>query len=104
MCCGSRRSAWRFAATVAEAAPDRAPSANGRVDSDPTPAAPRADLPEQPPFQAVTLHYRKTTAIRVRGPITGRAYDFSGVQPVQAVDVRDAAVLGRSSLFDRSAV
>ena len=37
--------------------------------------------------------------MRVRGPVSGRAYDFSPSQPTQAVDARDAAVLTRNSLF-----
>jgi hypothetical protein len=49
----------------------------------------------------VTLHYTQDPAIRVRGPVTGQAYAFSGAQPAQAVDVRDAAVLTRGALFRR---
>jgi hypothetical protein len=54
-------------------------------------------------FPSVTLRYLEPSAIRVRGPITGRPYEFSMAQPVQAVDVRDAAVLVRNSAFQRQA-
>jgi hypothetical protein len=55
----------------------------------------------QGPFPSVTLHYMESSAIRVRGPVTGRPYDFSGSQPFQAVDVRDAAVFTRNGAFRR---
>jgi hypothetical protein len=54
-------------------------------------------------FPSVTLRYLGPSAIRVRGPTTGRPYEFSMAQPVQAVDVRDAAVLARNSAFQRQA-
>jgi len=37
--------------------------------------------------------------VSVRGPVTGRAYRFSGAEPTQAVDVRDAAVLLHGAAF-----
>jgi hypothetical protein len=48
------------------------------------------------------LRYKETSAIRVRGPVTGRRYDFSMTQPTQTVDPRDAAVLTRSGMFFRA--
>jgi hypothetical protein len=39
----------------------------------------------------------------VSGSITGRAYAFSGAEPLQEVDVRDAAILARSDRFRGSA-
>jgi hypothetical protein len=49
----------------------------------------------------VNLRYMESSPIRVRGPMTGRQYDFSVAQPTEAVDLRDAAVLTRSALFRR---
>ncbi len=50
-----------------------------------------------------TLHlrYRDRARISVRGPATGRSYEFSAAQPVQAVEVRDAQSLLRTGLFTR---
>jgi hypothetical protein len=47
----------------------------------------------------VTIRYLRTPAIVVRGSVTGRRYGFSGANPVQAVDARDAPAFRRTSLF-----
>ena len=52
-------------------------------------------------FGTVVLHYRDAAAIRVRGPVSGRSYEFSQAAPSQSVDVRDAAVLLRGEAFRR---
>jgi hypothetical protein len=57
----------------------------------------------QAPAGAVMLEYTEVAPIRVWGPATGRPYDFSGDQPVHAMDARDAALLARSNLFRRAA-
>lgn len=89
MCCGSRRAAWRAAsARPVAAAPGGAP-----VET----AAPVGAATPRP--AGMKLRYGGTGAVRLRGPITGRAYEFSAVQPVQAVDFRDAAILARTSMF-----
>lgn len=103
MCCGSRRSAWRSAATAPA-------SASGRQGASGAPAptgsglAPR-HVPStvRGPFPSVFLDCLEDAAIRVRGPVTGQRYDFSPSRRSQAVDARDAAVLSRSSSFRRSA-
>jgi hypothetical protein len=48
------------------------------------------------------LHYLDTPAVRVWGPVTKRPYEFSGAQPIQPVDPRDAAVLASSRFFRRA--
>jgi hypothetical protein len=58
------------------------------------PVAP-AHLPNSP----VALRYTQRSPIRVRGPVTGRTYDFSSSNPVQAVDSRDATTLMRTRFF-----
>jgi hypothetical protein len=104
MCCGSRRSAWRNA-SAASASTSTSPSvrqgASERVGipaAGPNPAATTAPGP----FPSVALHYIESAALRVRGPVTGRLYDFSESHPVQAVDIRDAAVFLRNNSFRRS--
>jgi hypothetical protein len=54
-----------------------------------------------PGIAAVLLHYEGPSAIRVKGPVSGRAYDFSPARPAQAVDARDAPVMTRSGAFSR---
>jgi hypothetical protein len=49
----------------------------------------------------VTLRYSESSPILVRGPATGRRYEFSGTHPVQTVDPRDAAALLRTRFFRR---
>ena len=99
MCCGSKRSAWRSASAPARsprAVPPPVPVASG-------PAAPSNIDPVRRHFAATTLHYAESAPIRLFGPITGRAYAFSGAEPLQEVDVRDAAIFARSDRFRGSA-
>jgi hypothetical protein len=50
-------------------------------------------------YAAVNLRYTESSPIHVRGPITGRSYKFSGADPVQPVDVRDAGLLLSARFF-----
>ena len=89
MCCGGKRS------TIRPLPPLRT--------REPSPRDLQA--PSSPPVVAetidglATLRYLREEAIRVVGPVTGRAYTFSGARPVQWVDPRDARMLGRSAIF-----
>ena len=51
---------------------------------------------------SVALRYTETSPILVRGPGSGRQYQFSGSNPVQFVDVRDVAALLRTRFFRQS--
>jgi hypothetical protein len=51
---------------------------------------------------AVMLRTRERTRLLVRGPVSGRAYEFSADRPAQAVDSRDAQVLLRTRHFVRA--
>ena len=53
-------------------------------------------------YAALNLHYKGHPLMNVRGPVTGSAYTFSSVQPVQPVDPRDARYLLASPLFGLS--
>jgi hypothetical protein len=55
-----------------------------------------------PQNAALNLHYTGQPPVNVRGPVTGSAYTFSSVQPVQPVDPRDAKFLLASPLFSLS--
>ncbi len=91
MCCGNKRSILRNAAPPTASVP-RAPRPN------PVAGSPRLATDPAP---AVILHYLDRDPVRVWGPVTGRAYEFSGERPDQPVDPRDAAVLSRSRFFRR---
>lgn len=51
------------------------------------------------PPSAVSVRYMQSSPIRVRGPATGRQYQFSAGAPVQAIDPKDAPALLRTSFF-----
>jgi hypothetical protein len=56
----------------------------------------------EPPVEAgppVRLHYEHARPILVRGPATGRVYQFSDSHPDGNVDTRDAVALLRTRLF-----
>ena len=48
---------------------------------------------------SVAIRYLETSTVLVHGSATGREYRFSGVEPVQAVDARDAAALIKTRFF-----
>lgn len=60
--------------------------------------------PAQPPigWPSVGLRYLEKSPIRVRGPATGKEYDFSAANPVRAVDRRDAESLLRTRFFAKT--
>jgi hypothetical protein len=87
-CCGLRRS--RLPAVLA-ASPRPAPEAAGHRFAEATAGG-----------RGVALRYRERSRILVRGPVTGRAYEFSPQQPTPFVDLRDADVLMRTGRFLRA--
>jgi len=66
-------------------------------------AVPAVERQADGTFPTVVLSYREARTIRVRGPVTGRAYSFAGSGAVERVDIRDAAVLVRNRAFRRCA-
>jgi hypothetical protein len=92
MCCGSRRAALRNAANSSRAPASGAPAPQG------VPTPPRETL------GGVTLRYAGNlrSVMRVKGPITGQAYEFSAAPGGRTVDAKDAAALMRSGLFLRA--
>jgi hypothetical protein len=51
---------------------------------------------------SVLLRYRERARVLVRGPVTGRGYEFSAEQPMQSVHPRDAEMLLRTRQFVRA--
>jgi hypothetical protein len=69
-------------------------------------AAP-ASLPAKPvtataSAAGVALHYLERSRILVRGPASGRQYEFSAQHPVQQVDSRDVPALLGTRFFRRA--
>lgn len=96
MCCGQGRAALAAAAgPPAELYVPPAPP--------PPPAALPASVTDGAPRAATTVRVRYTHEARVRvsGPASGRAYEFSGLAPVQSVDSRDAEGLVGTGFFRR---
>jgi hypothetical protein len=95
MCCGQKRSAMRSTpATAAKpSVRQEAPKIFQPPSAQQNPALPRT------PALSVSLRYLERSPIRVRGPVTGQQYDFSGSHPVQTVDPRDAPALLRTRFF-----
>jgi hypothetical protein len=123
MCCGQKRTDLRNSQpqSVARSVPQTL-AGNGRAQTvrsqpsalPPTPTAlthPPAYVQGQriPPQAATTtstqpsisVRYVETSPIRVRGPVSGISYDFSGTAPMHQVDARDAASLLNTRFFRR---
>jgi hypothetical protein len=93
-CCGQARAAY----TPAIEPPRRGPRDVADGDENAAPAA--AD--GAPPPGTVRLHFTRQAGVRVRGPVSGASYAFSGDAPLQAVDARDAESLLRTGYFRRA--
>jgi hypothetical protein len=50
---------------------------------------------------SLDLMYYGVAPLSVRGPVTGKLYRFSRLDPVQSVDARDAAPILKTRLFRR---
>jgi hypothetical protein len=97
MCCGSRRAAWRAASTPSRA-PTASPSDLGPAFAS-LPAADGPSLSAPGGFPTTPVRFGGGAGMRVRGPVTGTLYEFSPDRPILPVDVRDAAVLRRNTVF-----
>jgi hypothetical protein len=104
-CCGQKRAALMSAPAAAVTRPSPTPPAtNNRQPSIPGQqvAAHTQSAQPLPANSSVALRYTETSPILVRGPASGRHYQFSGSNPVQAVDGRDVAALLRTAFFRRN--
>ena len=95
MCCGQKRSALRSAAMPVTKPADR----QGTPDNPRPSSLPQMPAPTRTPGSAVSLRYLENQFIRVRGPVTGTDYEFSGSHPIQRVDRADALALLHTRLF-----
>lgn len=53
-------------------------------------------------WSSVGLRYLEKSPIRVRGPVTGIQYEFSAVNAVRSVDIRDAESLLGTRFFAKT--
>lgn len=89
-------------ATSTPAALTKAPnSAHPSADA-PATSLQHSNIPAAADGSSVHLQYKEQSPIQVRGLATGRVYQFSGSQPVQAVDQRDAPPLLQTRFFRRA--
>jgi hypothetical protein len=51
---------------------------------------------------SVNIRFRQASSVMVRGPVTGRHYQFNGSVNVQRVDARDAAALVKTGYFQHA--
>jgi hypothetical protein len=62
----------------------------------------KEQYPSLPGNLSVQLRYIERSPILVRGPVTGRQYQFSASHPVETIDVCDAAALLRTGFFRKN--
>ncbi len=51
---------------------------------------------------SVNVRFKQPSAVLVRGPVTGKHYQFQGTANTQRVDPRDAAALIKSGYFQQA--
>jgi hypothetical protein len=112
MCCGQKRTQLATRPSSLPRAipvPRRSSPNNAHARAQYTPpqplAAPLAAPAPSVPIRAessVRLQYKGQSVVQVRGLATGLAYNFSGAQPLQEVDLRDAPSLLQTPFFRRA--
>lgn len=53
------------------------------------------------PDSSVNVRFTQASAVLVRGPVTGRHYQFNGTANTQRIDARDAVALIKSGYFQQ---
>jgi hypothetical protein len=51
---------------------------------------------------SVNLRFTQSAAVLIRGPVTGRHYQFHGTKSTQRVHAKDAGALLKSGYFQRA--
>ena len=103
-CCGQKRAALARAPlkAVTRLSPNQ-PSAGLRPPIAPQQVAVHTQPAQvSPVYSPVALRYTEASPILVKGPASGREYQFSGLNPVQPVDARDVEALLRTRFFRQS--
>ena len=98
-CCGQKREALRDSesSTPRTVPAPVTPPAHPSLGATITPVAWAG-----PVDSPVAVRYLERSPVLVRGPATGRVYEFSSADAVQSVDGRDASALLRTRFFSRA--
>ena len=101
-CCGQKRANFRASSSQAEVAtpPLTQRAVNEQIAARQAVAVRAASYLSNYPL--VSLHYLESSPIRVKGTVTNRFYEFSGTNPDQSVDARDAEALLHTRFFRRN--
>lgn len=103
-CCGQRRT--MFVSPPQAVARPSAPPPSAAPAAAPKPAVVPAAASVHPPTllagASVKLRYLERSRILVRGPATGRQYEFSAADAVRPVAAADAEILLRTRFFRRA--
>jgi hypothetical protein len=99
MCCGNKRLALRSKTPLTHSI--ASPGAQTALREETPAAGAPSPISKRGPSGWAMLRYKEGSAVRVRGPVTGRRYEFSILEPMQSVDPRDAAPLTHSGMFLR---
>ncbi len=81
MCCGNKRTTIRMATPTARGISGPAAMVVGT------------------PAERTAIRFTENSSVKVKGPASGREYEFSPSRPTQNVDPRDARLLLRSRFF-----
>ena len=92
-CCGQKRVQLSSAT---------APVTNGAVTRQSPANHSAPDRETSPAYSSVSILYLEKSPILVRGPVTGRNYEFSSACRVQVVHPSDAEALLRTRFFRRN--
>jgi hypothetical protein len=76
----------------------RNPPVNPQIRSIPS----QSPTPISSQHSSISVRYLENSPIRVRGPVSGMDYEFSGAHAVQLVDARDAQSLLNTRFFRRA--
>ncbi len=99
-CCGQKRAGHKVTTPLTPVSPSLpAHPLPPRIGGGPVALPTHASQAASP---SVALRYTELSPILVKGPATGRQYQFSGSYPIQAVDARDVAALLRTRFFVQS--
>jgi hypothetical protein len=102
-CCGQKRASLSSGIAAFSPSQKSVAARPAAPASRPAPAGPPAPVPARPTTVPSSgsreIEYRERSRVRVRGPATGRTYEFSGADPVQSVDRRDAPALLATRFF-----
>jgi hypothetical protein len=98
-CCGQKRAGHKGATPLTRLNPSLPANISPPPIAGRSVALPIPTVQPRPVYPSVVLRYTETSPILVKAPASGRQYQFSASNPMQAVDARDVAALLRTRFF-----